>query len=220
VIGTIFTVAEGIGYPLIFLIVVVETGCGVPFAPGEIAVVSGGIAAADDRLQIGAVIAIAAAAAIIGDNVGYAIGRMGGRRLLERPGPFSRQRRLVLAIGDPFFERHGPKAVFFGRWLPVLRVYASWMAGGAHMRWRAFAFWNAAGGIVWATSMGLLGYFGGAGGKALIEDLGKYGVVVVVLGLVGAFFLFRRYEQRSLRALTGEHPVLDSEEPVPSEPRA
>lgn len=219
-IASIFTIAEGIGYPLIFLIVMIETGCGVPFAPGEIAALTGGIAASDDRLQLEAVIAVAAAGAIVGDNIGYLIGRSGGRRLLERPGPFERQRKMVIAIGDPFFERHGPKAVFFGRWLPVLRVYASWLAGGARMPWKAFAFWNAAGGIAWATSMVLLGYFGGAGAKTLIEDLGKYGIVVVALGLVGAFLVYRRYEQRSLRALTGEHPALDPSSAAPSEPPA
>ncbi len=83
-LASIFTVAAGIGYPLIFLIVVIETGCGVPIAPGEIAVVTGGIAASSGRLNIVAVIAVAAAGAIIGDNIGYVIGRNGGRKLLER----------------------------------------------------------------------------------------------------------------------------------------
>src|SRR5438034_2263252 len=129
--ASVFSVAEDIGYPLIFLIVMLETGCGIPFAPGEIATITGGIAASDDRLQLGWVIVIAAAGAIIGDNIGYVIGRVGGRRLLEHPrGPFARQRRAVLGVADPFFERHGGKAVFWGRWLPMLRVYASWMAGG------------------------------------------------------------------------------------------
>jgi membrane protein DedA with SNARE-associated domain len=70
-------------------------------------------------------IAVAAAAAIIGDNVGFAIGRHGGRRLFERPGPFHAHRLAALEAGEPFFERHGPKAVFLGRWVAgiALGVY-------------------------------------------------------------------------------------------------
>jgi membrane-associated protein len=200
--ASIFTVAEGIGYPLVFLIVVMETGCGIPFAPGELATVTGGIAAADGRLAIELVIAIAAAGAIVGDNIGYQIGRLGGRRLLETPrGPFARQRRAVIGIGDPFFERHGAKAVFLGRWLPVLRVYASWMAGGARMPWRTFAFWNAAGGICWATSMGLAGYFFGAAAKTVMEDLGVYGLLLIPIGIIAAYLLYRYQQERLLRML-------------------
>ena len=69
-----------------------------------------------------------------------------------------RQRRAMIRIGDPFFERHGPKAVFLGRWLPVLRVFASWLAGANKMRWPVFAFWNTTGGICWAASVAVLGY--------------------------------------------------------------
>jgi membrane protein DedA with SNARE-associated domain len=219
VAASIFSVAEDVGYPLIFLIVMVETGCGVPWAPGELATVTGGIAASDHKLQIEVVIAIAAAGAIVGDNIGYLIGRTGGRRLLEHPrGPFARQRRRVLGIADPFFERHGAKAVFWGRWLPVLRVYASWMAGGSRMRWSTFVFWNAAGGICWATSIGLLGYFGGAGAKTLITDFGKYGIILVALAVVTALLLYRHYQRSTLRALSGEHRV--DELVAPAEPPA
>jgi membrane-associated protein len=234
-LASIFSVAEDIGYPLIFLIVMIETGCGVPFAPGELATVTGGIAAADGKLAIELVIPIAAAAAIVGDNIGYMIGRLGGRRLLETPrGPFARQRRAVLGIGDPFFERHGPKAVFLGRWLPILRVYASWMAGGARMPWRTFVFWNAAGGICWAVSIGLAGYFGGAAAKALIEDLGVYGLILVPIGIIVAYLLYRFQQERLLRMLgvqaerknsvtvTLLKPLEGAEEPhpAPAEPRS
>jgi len=206
VAASFLSVAEGIGYWLIFLIVVLETGCGIPFAPGELALVTGGIAAADGRLNLLWVIAVGAAGAIVGDNIGYAIGRQGGRRLLESErGWFSRQRRVVIRIGDPFFERHGPKAVFLGRWLPVLRVFASWLAGGNRMRWwPTFLFWNAAGGISWAISMGLLGYYGGEVGKTIIEKIGTYGVIVVLTGVTAAFFFYRRHNRRKLRELKAE----------------
>jgi membrane protein DedA with SNARE-associated domain len=195
-IASLFDVAADIGYPLIFVIVLLETGCGIPFAPGELALVSGAIGAAEGKLSIGWVIAVAAAGAIIGDNIGYTIGKLGGRRLLERDGLFAKQRRGVLAMADPFFDRHGPKTVFIGRWLPVLRVYASWLAGASRMPYGAFLFWNATGGVVWATAVGLLGYFGGSAASSLIEKFGKFGAVFVLLGVVTVVLITRRQQRR------------------------
>src|SRR5436309_14238565 len=100
------------GYPLLFAIVTGESS-GVPL-PGETALITGAVLASRGKLQIELVIALAAAGAIVGDNIGYLIGRRGGRWLLQRPGSFQRQRREVLVAGEPFFERHGPKAVFMG----------------------------------------------------------------------------------------------------------
>lgn len=202
VVASAFGVSEDVGYPLLFLIIVMETGCGIPFAPGELATVTGGIAASEGELAIELVILTAATAAIVGDNIGYVIGRTGGRRLLESPrGPFVRQRQAVLGVGDKFFERHGGKAVFLGRWLPGLRVYASWMAGGARMRWSTFAFWNAAGGICWATSIGLAGYFGGSAAASLIEEFGAYSVLIIPIGIITAYLLYRYQQERLLRIL-------------------
>jgi membrane protein DedA with SNARE-associated domain len=199
-LASIFTVSASIGLPLIFLFVMIETGCGIPFAPGEIAVLTGGIAAADHKLSIVAVIAVAAAGAIVGDNIGYLIGRNGGRRLLESDrGPFVEQRRGAIRFGDPFFERHGAKAVFYGRWLPILRVFASWLAGGAKMPWPSFAFWNAAGGICWATSVGMLGYFGGSGAKAIVNGVSSYGAIALIAGLVAITLVYRRRRRRATR---------------------
>jgi membrane protein DedA with SNARE-associated domain len=207
VLASIIDVAEKIGYPLIFVIVMLETGCGIPFAPGELAVVTAGIAAADGKLTLIWVIVVAAAGAIVGDNIGYLIGRSGGRKLLESPkGPFLRQRQAMLRLGDPFFERHGPKAVFFGRWLPVLRVFTSWFAGGNRMPWKAFVFWNAAGGICWATSMSLLGYYGGGVGKSIINKTGFYGIFIVLFGLAMAFIAYKRHNRKMLERLAETSP--------------
>jgi undecaprenyl-diphosphatase len=101
---------------------------GVP-VPGETALIASALLANRGGLEIGLVIAVAAAAAIIGDNIGYLIGRKGGRSLLERPGFLQTRRRKILEVGDPFFERHGPKAVFLGRWVAGLRIAAAWLAG-------------------------------------------------------------------------------------------
>src|SRR6202167_6461533 len=116
------------GYLLLFLAVRAESS-GVPI-PGETALIAAAVLASQGKLKIELVIPLAAAAAIVGDNIGYLIGRKGGRWLLERPGRFQRQRREVLTTGEPVFERHGPKAVFFRRFILRLRVWASWLARG------------------------------------------------------------------------------------------
>jgi membrane-associated protein len=182
-----------IGYPLLFLLVMAESG-GVP-VPGETALIAGAVLASQGRLELGVVIPLAAAAAIVGDNVGYAIGRNGGRWLLERPGRFHRQRLQVLETGEPFFERHGPKAVFFGRFLLALRVWASWLAGATRMRWRSFLLWNALGGICWATAVGLVAYLLGRSAGNAVETFGLFGLAAVLLAAAGAFFLHRRHRR-------------------------
>ncbi len=188
------------GYPILFLLVMAESG-GVP-VPGETAVIVGGVLASQGKLEIALVIAVAALAAIVGDNIGYQIGRHGGRWLLQRPGPFLRQRLAVLEKGEPFFVRHGPKAVFFGRFILGLRTWASWLAGANHMRWRTFFLWNALGGICWATGVGLVAYFVGKSAGNAIATFGIFGLIAVALVLGGALALHLRH-RRHQRQLQG-----------------
>jgi len=185
---------EVAGYPLLFLVVMSEAG-GVP-VPGETALITAAVLASQGKLQIEIVIAVAAAAAIVGDNLGYLIGRRGGRWLLERPGAFHRQRLEVLRVGEPFFRLHGPKAVFFGRFVLGLRVWASWLAGATRMQWRSFVLWNALGGIAWATAIGLIGYFLGHSAGNLIETFGLYGLAAVLLAIVSGLILHHRHRRR------------------------
>lgn len=199
-LASLLDVAHNIGYPVLFLLVMAESG-GLP-VPGETALITGAVLASQGKLQIAFVIVIAAAAAIVGDNLGYVIGRKGGRWLLERPGRFQRQRAGVLRTGEPFFERHGPKAVFFGRFLLGLRVWASWLAGATHMSWRSFATWNAAGGICWATGIGLLAYFIGHSASNALDAFGVFGFVAVLIALASALFLHHRH-RRAGSAPTG-----------------
>jgi membrane-associated protein len=167
---------------------------GVP-VPGETALITAAILSRHGPLQIELVIAIAAAAAIVGDNIGYLIGREGGRGLLERPGPLQKRRLEFLARGEPFFDRHGPKAVFLGRWVAGLRIAAAWLAGINRMRWPVFLFWNALGGIAWATSVGLAAYLLGPAAERIFKVVGFVGVGVVVVA-VGAVFAWRRMRRR------------------------
>lgn len=183
------------GYPLLFLIVMSESG-GLP-VPGETALIAAAVLASQGKLKIELVIPLAAAGAIVGDNLGYLIGRKGGRWLLERPGPFLRQRRQVLVTGQPFFERHGPKAVFFGRFVLGLRVWASWLAGATHMHWRSFVLWNALGGMTWATAVGLIAYYLGHSAGNTIEAFGLYGLAAVLVAIGSAFFAHRRHRRHS-----------------------
>jgi len=198
-----------IGYPLLFLVVMTESS-GVP-VPGETGLIAAGVLASKGSVQIELVIPIAAAAAIVGDNIGYVIGRRGGRWLLERPGRYHSQRLKALENGESFFERHGPKAVFFGRFLLGLRVWASWLAGATHMHWRSFVFWNACGGICWATAIGLLAYFVGHAAGNAIQVFGLFGLAAAVVAVAGAFVLHRRHQRRlqarpSERSGTGAEP--------------
>jgi membrane protein DedA with SNARE-associated domain len=185
---------EVAGYPLLFLLVMGETS-GAPI-PGETALITAAVLASRGKLQIEWVIALAATAAIVGDNIGYLIGRKGGRWLLERPGRFHRQRLEVLRTGEPFFKRHGPKAVYFGRFILGLRVWASWLAGATRMPWRSFVLWNALGGISWAIAIGLLAYFLGSSAGNAIEAFGIYGLIAGVAAVVSAIALHRRARRR------------------------
>jgi membrane protein DedA with SNARE-associated domain len=179
-------------------VLVMSESSGVPI-PGETALIAAAVLASQGKLQIPFVIALAAAAAIVGDNVGYLIGRKGGRWLLERPGAFYRQRQEVLSVGEPFFERHGPKAVFFGRFVLGLRVWASWLAGATRMHWRSFALWNALGGITWACAVGLIAYLLGSSAGNALEAFGIYGLVAVVIAIVGGIVVHRRHVRRGPR---------------------
>ena len=129
-------------------------------------------------------------------HLGYLIGRTGGRTLLARPGLLERHRRAILAKGEPFFERHGPKAVFLGRWVAGLRIAAAWLAGINRMPWPTFVFWNALGGIAWATSVGLLAYFLGHAAAQIFKVTGLAGVAVAALILAG-YLVWRRRRGRA-----------------------
>src|SRR5215208_6524395 len=157
-LAAIIDLPANVGYAAVFALIAVET-MGIP-VPGETALIGAALLAQDGRLDIVVLVALAAAAAIIGDNIGFAIGRKGGRRLFSRPGPFHRHRLAVLTHGEPFFARHGPKAVFLGRWVGGLRIASAWLAGMNKMEWPTFLFWNALGGICWAAGVGVaLGAF-------------------------------------------------------------
>jgi membrane protein DedA with SNARE-associated domain len=209
VLASLINVAN-IGYPLLFLLVAAESS-GVP-VPGETALITAAVLASQGHLDIAVVIAVAAAGAIVGDNIGYLIGGKAGRWLLERPGAFEDQRREVLLVGEPFFGRHGPKAVFLGRFILGLRTWASWLAGATHMRWRSFLVWNAAGGICWATGVGMLAYSVGHSANSALQIFAIIGLVAFVLAVAGFVALRRlrsRWAKQGADARDREPPATD-----------
>ena len=197
-LAALIDVPEHAGYAIVGLMIGVES-MGVP-VPGETALIAASIAASRGRLQIEWVIVAAMLGAIIGDNIGYWIGRKGGRRLLERPGRFEDRRRAMLHHGDRFFARHGPKAVFLGRWVALLRITAAVLAGANGMPARSFFLWNALGGVCWAVSVGLLGYFLGATGERIATQVGVWAAVAAGCALIGGLVWFKLRERRALAA--------------------
>ncbi len=183
------------GLPLLFLVVLLES-FGIPL-PGETALIAFGVLASEGHYSIISVIVLASAAAIIGDNLGYwLIGRIGGRALFRRWKWLNAYAERVLPRAERIMQRHGGNTVFLGRFISVLRYTVAWIAGLAHMDWWKFLFWNAAGGIAWATSVGLIAYYAGRAAADAIQRYGIFAAVGVVVALVGVWLVVRQAERR------------------------
>lgn len=185
---------------------------GVPF-PGETALLAGSIYAATiGQLNIVLVIAAAATGAILGDNIGYAVGHYGGYPLL-----LNIMRRLhidatKLGYAQRYFERHGDATVFFGRYFSVMRAYVAFLAGVNRMPWQRFLFWNALGGICWAVFYGVLAYVLGHNvallGKVL-HVLGIGGIVAIAVFTVAVIVFIAIRRRRGQRKRTAMAPPSD-----------
>ncbi len=201
-IGSLLTLPPLLVYLALFALIAGESS-GLPL-PGETSLIAAGALAAraGSELSIVAVIAVSAAAAIIGDNVGFMLGGRGGRWFLTREGRFADARRRYLVRGEGFFERHGPKAVFLARWLPGFRVAGAWLAGTHRMRWHSFFVWNALGGLAWAASVGIAAYLLGQAAGGLFRTFGIAGLALVAAAAVilGGWHLRRRRRAASTRS--------------------
>lgn len=183
------------GYWAVLVFVGIES-LGVPF-PGETMLLAAAIyAGSTHHLNIIFVVAAAAIGAILGDNVGYFIGREGGYRLLRRFGKYIHVRERELKLGQFLFMRHGGKVVFFGRFVSILRTYAAFLAGVNRMRYRWFFLANAAGGILWACIYGFGGYFLGRNVNRFAGPVGiVLGVAAAIIILVFLVFLRRNFSR-------------------------
>lgn len=201
---TLQNALHALGYPAVTLFVMIEC-TGIPF-PGETMLLFASFyAAIDHQLQIPVVISCAALGAILGDNLGYWVGRTGGRALALRFGRFIFLKPEHLEWAERFFQRHGDKTVFFGRFISILRTWAAFLAGVNHMPWRRFLVYNAAGGIVWAIIYGLLGYFAGrffhdnfAQVEAIARTLSWGGALFLVALIAALYVAFRLFRRRTL----------------------
>jgi membrane protein DedA with SNARE-associated domain len=159
---------------------------GVPF-PGETALVAGAVyAGTGGDISILGVILAAAAGAIIGDNLGYTIGRHRGYHLVRRFAGLLHINARHLAYAQSFFARHGDKTVFFGRFFSILRTWSAFLAGVNRMPRQSFLFWNALGGVIWALFYGILGYVLGGNLPVLqrIQHIMGLGGTILLLGVV------------------------------------
>src|SRR6266481_8254123 len=194
---TLLNALNVLGYPAVIIFVMIESS-GIPF-PGEtMLLLAAFYAAVSQQLQIPIVIACAALGAIVGDNIGYYIGRTGGRAFVVRFGKYVFIKPEHLARAEKFFAKHGNKTVFFGRFIAVLRAWAAFLAGVNHMHWRTFLIYNAAGGILWATIIGTLGYVAGrffhdnfAQVERLATTLGWLGTGLIVIAVLAVLIVFR-----------------------------
>lgn len=187
------TIILSVGYPLVFLFIMGES-MGVPM-PGETAVlIAAGAAGAGKGFNIWLVFLFASAGAIVGDTIGYWIGRRGGRNFLLRLSKKRWVKEEHLEKAEHFFEKHGGKAVFFGRSVSYLRVLTALMAGVSHMHYPRFLFYNALGGLAWAGVVSFVGYKFGQHldlVEKVIKDFGR-GLLVAVLLLALLFYIARR----------------------------
>lgn len=194
------------GYGAVFLIVMLESA-GLPL-PGETALLlAAGYAGATGDLHLPFIIGSAAAGAIIGDNIGFWIGRKWGAELLRRHGKFILMDEGRIRLGQYLFERHGAKIVFFGRFIAFLRVLAAVLAGVNKYRWGPFLFYNAAGGIVWASVMGVGSYLFGDALHRVSGPLGILALVGVVGGVIGFAYVVHREEKKLAQQLGTAPPA-------------
>lgn len=189
------------GYWVVFLIVMLESA-GVPL-PGETVLILASVyAGATGELMIVLVITCAAAGAILGDNIGFWVGRTWGLKFLLRYGKFIHLPEQRLRLGQYLFARHGAKIVFFGRFVAFLRIFAALLAGVNKYRWPPFLFFNAAGGIIWAIIFGVGAYLFGESIHLVSGPLGAVALAGVVIGLLIFMYVVRRQERKMEKQLS------------------
>jgi membrane-associated protein len=173
-------------YGLLFLIIFLETGVVVtPFLPGDSLLFATGALAAAGVLDVVAVLSLLTAAAILGDNMNYAIGRSIGPRVFTENSRFLKREHLLRT--QRFYEKHGGKTVVLARFVPIVRTFAPFVAGVGRMRYPRFLAFDVGGGLFWVWSFGLLGYF--FGNQPIVkENFGLAIVAVIVISLLPVVF--------------------------------
>jgi membrane protein DedA with SNARE-associated domain len=187
-----------LAYLVVGLVIGIES-MGVPL-PGETTLIAASLLASQGDLNLVVVIAAAAAGAIIGDSIGYFIGRRAGRGLFERLGRrfhhFSPER---IEKAEKYFHKYGVWTVFFGRFVALLRIFAGPMAGTLRMPYPQFLAANAAGGIAWATTIGIVAFNIGDNADKIFGEVSVWALVVIAVAVVAAYAGYRLRKRRGGR---------------------
>ncbi len=199
--ATLFHLVHTYGYLVIFLAVTAEC-LGVPF-PGDTVMIAGAVWAGAGHLDIALVILVGSLGAVIGDNIGYAIGRYAGTWVVTRLFPILPFLARWVRLAQRFFARHGGKTIFIARFIAALRITVSFVAGLSRYRWRRFFTFNLAGGVAWATSYSLVAFLIGRTFGRYTDQISYAGLLVAVIGAVAVLLLFtlgQRWLERWLLA--------------------
>ncbi|WP_042404900.1 DedA family protein [Streptacidiphilus carbonis] len=212
VLGDLAPLLDHWGYLAVAFLVFVED-FGIP-VPGETVMIAAAVYAGTGRLNILAVAIIAVLAAILGDNVGYAIGRFGGHRLIERYGRYILLTPARVARAEAFFTRHGGKIVVAARFIEGLRQANGIIAGLAEMPWRRFLAFNALGAALWVGAWVTLGDLAGQHLDTLYPAIQRYELYLLAVPAVAAAALTARHLRHR------RHPGKPGEDtPTPKQPQ-
>jgi membrane protein DedA with SNARE-associated domain len=176
---------------------------GTPFVPGETVLIAGSLYAANGQLNVITVGLLAVLAAILGDNVGYAIGRFAGHAAVVRWGRYVRLTETRIAKAEAFFDRHGGKVVVLARFIDGLRQINGIVAGIAKMRWTSFLIYNSLGATLWVACWVTVGYAAGSHITAVYDWFSHFAVYalvalcVLILVLLTRHFLVRHTTHRT-----------------------
>lgn len=182
------------GYWTVFFGVMLENA-GLP-VPGETILLIAGYFCSTEQFNLPLVMVIAATGAVIGDNIGFAIGHHYGRGFLLRVGRFFFLTPHRLAYMEEYFHKHGNKTVLVARFITGLRVFAALLAGASNMKWRIFLFYNVCGAILWSVVITILGYLFGHSLPLLLKWVGRSGTIFLILALVTGAISWRIYRHK------------------------
>jgi membrane-associated protein len=210
VLDAIRSVPPALAYVIIGLLVFGEAAVFVGFVfPGETAVLLGGFLASQGHLDIRTLIVLVVVCAIVGDTVGYEVGKHLGPRVVRMRVFQKRQARIDKA--QDMLRRRGGPAVFLGRWTAFFRAVMPGIAGLSRMRYRTFLLWNALGGLVWGVTYSLVGYFAGASYQKIASYLGKGSAIVVALIVIVAVIVWRVRRKKRERAEEEDHAITSAD---------
>lgn len=204
---------ESYGYVIVFLAIMIES-MGVPF-PGEtmLLISSAFAATAESSLSIFGVISSAAGGAIVGDSLGYWIGREGGRKVIRKYGKFVGLTDDRYAKAQDYLKRHGGKAVFFGRFVSIARTWIAVLVGAHHFNYPQFLVYNVLGGVVWATLYGTIGYVAGTNLPLVEKWVSRAGITLSIIAAgVVVYLWYLRKKRKAAKALQVHTTVAAEEE--------